>query len=180
MRKTESGKLKAEILILGFLALLLMPAPASAQSIFISPRLDDPDFGAYHIIAAEQLANHSTVIEVTQDPLPSTDASWQFIAGYACYFEDQFVIASWQNRDYPWTPQHAWFRSINNPCAAAAAPFAWPMAGMEPDYLEPLPKLSDGLKAYRGTNSHGITMRIGPEILPTCTNGVRRFLGVPE
>ncbi len=152
---------------------------AHAQVVNISPRLGDwgdpSGFAPFHIISAEQLPQHTLVVEASQSTIEEVSdhtAVWQFIAGYGCWFEDQFDIASFPNRDYDWLPPYAWFHSINNPCMFGFAPEPLP----ELNYF---PSLSKEESQYRVKNSRGVWMMIGPEVLPQSTNGVRRFLGTP-
>jgi hypothetical protein len=140
---------------------------ASSQRLDISPRYPASEwFPAMHIIVVEQLANHAVVIEAVQTAPPGPAGPWQFIAGYGCYPEAQTVIASYPNWDYPWTPAYAFFRSINNPCATGLS---------RQDNVDPNPVLSPILKSFRLTNGAGVVLRVGPELLPVQTNGVRRF-----
>lgn len=166
-----------------FLALLLLfiaTTCARAQVLYISPRLggwnETNGFPAYHIVSCEQLPNHTMEAQWTQDPIElamggvDSPANWEFIAGYGCWFEDQFDIATIPNRSYPWSPPYAWVRSINRPCVFGFAP--------EPVTFNYFPNLSPQEKAWRGYYK-GKLMKIGVEVLPGYPNGVRRFLGVP-
>lgn len=171
MMKTQNWKING--VLLGLALACLAMRLIHGQALFISPKYPESEgFPAMHIIAAEQLANHSVVVETTQSALPGTNALWQCSASYGCYFQNQFVIASVRNWDavtYPWMPNYMWVRSCNNPCGAS----------MTSDELNVAPLLSRAMRDYRVTNSVGVVWRIGPELVPACTNGVRRFLGVP-
>lgn len=88
---------------------------ASGQSIAISPVMggtNDPVFGRFVLVYAEQLADHSCSVQVSIEGGP-----WQEIAGYGCYPETQWVIGNFPV-DRPWA-RWAVFRSVNSPCPSA-------------------------------------------------------------
>ncbi len=161
------------------LFLMFLAVHARAQLLYISPKLGDSVTNppAFHIVSAEQLPQHTLEVQFTQSPIetvPGGDAStalWQFIAGYSCWFEDQFDIATLPNYGYPWLPPYAWVRSINRPCMFGG--FA-----AEQVTFNYFPTLAKEEAEWRGYYK-GRLMKIGIEVLPAPPNGVRRFLGVP-
>lgn len=103
-------------------ALFACLAPASAQQVFIGPRMSDTNFGDYHILIAEQLASNVCHIDWTFDMTPF-NPPWFRAASWSCYRQTQFVLATMPS----WAPQ-MFARSVNEQCdPGPATPAALPI-----------------------------------------------------
>lgn len=156
---------KVSLLPLLLAAWFLAPSqPAIAQRIEITPTINDPDFGRYNLLFAQQLSNHATGIRIASDLFFTQDV--YLAALYACYHEEQWVVATLPHR---WWVSQSFARSENYPCTPAFA--QWPDGPTQP--------MTTVMKEYRWTHA-GVIYRLEPlPDIPGLPEGVRLFKAVP-
>lgn len=150
-------------------AIFVPAAVVGGPTVTISPTIHEGGvFGDWNLITALQLSNHSASIRMTETLARSPAVDFE-LAGYSCYTNDQWVVASLQQREHR---PIAYVYSINNACDQTAAIAAQQAAISVP--------LTASERSYRVVKN-GRTFRLKPlpQRLDWKERGVKQFLLVP-